>query len=156
MFSLTICDVLSMHWTTTQLAPSAARRHCGEISLKPPVRHVGMWRNSRSADEERLRWCLRLGSLSVRVCVCVCMSVCVRFNVLLLSSPAPLHLQLCVQTKIFLIFFPAAYSQRDLPESAFDLSTMLGSALSVQPAVGRCGGSIQHTVTRVKHLSRVS
>lgn len=45
--------------------------------------------------------------------------------------------------------FPPAHSQRDFPESAFDLSTMLGGALSVHTVVGLLGKSNQHAVTYV-------
>lgn len=52
--------------------------------------------------------------------------------------------------------FSPAYSQRDFPESAFDLSTMLGGALSVHTVVGLLGKSNHHAVTYVERFSQMS
>lgn len=137
-------------------AVCVARRHCGKFQREALSQaHSRMWRNPQSARTEA----------DTLLAINIYTS-----DPFLPSHPLVSYLAYCLwlchlplpyrgvraKTKKKIPRFPPAYSQRDFPESAFDLCTMLGGAWSVHTVVGRHGKSNQITVTYVEHLSQMS
>lgn len=115
--------------------PCKARRFCGK-QARGALRQAGTQRDGENSSPRGRAD--RRGSTSMLV---------TSNGFLSLTSPRRLPPpSRGVRAKIPLCFFPG-HSQRDFPQSAFDINAIPGVAVSARTAVGLHGKSNQHTLT---------
>lgn len=127
--------------TTTQPPLCVARRHCGKFQREALSQaHSRMWRNPQSARTEAdtlLTISIYTSDPPSPPSFPSLPSLPLPFHPLFLSYllslafSSPTTIPRCACKKKISLVFPPAYSQRDFPESAFDLCTMLRGASSV-------------------------